>query len=726
MVRRFFSWPKYRSRRRTPTLLQMEAVECGAAALGIILAYYGRYVSLEELRSACGISRDGSIASNILKAARSYGLTAQGKRLDLAAIKAHAYPLILFWNFNHFLVLEGFGQNKVYLNDPACGPRTVTDAEFNRAYTGVALAFAPTADFKRAGQSTSLLHSLSTRLQGAKPTLFFIGLASLGLVLPGLVVPVMTQLFVDQYLVAGLHYWLRPLLFGLMVTAVLRAGLTWLLQRQLLSLEMHLALSTSSQFYWHVLRLPVEFFNLRYAGDISERVSANDRVAQLLSGDLAKSIANGLAMIFFLFVMLQIDVTLSLIGIVLAGFNLFFLRACARSQKDLCLRLQQERSKLMASTLSALDNIETIKASGAEGEFFHRWSGMITHVGITEQILAVQTRLLAQAPTLMHGLMMVCLLAIGGTRVLAGELSIGLLVAFQSLMSSFGQTISQFMTLAGRYQTAGADLARLDDVLHYQIDASFADSDSVQQQPAPKRLQGLLEMRNVCFGYSRLAEPLIQNFSLRLAPGQRIALVGRSGSGKSTIAKLVLGLHQPWSGQILFDGVPRADHAPADVQATVAGVDQDIILFEGSVRDNLSLWDSTLPETDMLQAARDACIHSSILSLPAGYAAQVDERGRNFSGGQAQRLEIARAFASNPRILVLDEASAALDPITEKIIDEQIRRRGCACLIVAHRLSTIRDCDEIIVLERGVVLERGSHAELISRQGAYSRLINMV
>ncbi len=718
-------WPAGSARKRTPTVLQMEAVECGAAALGIILGYFGHTVALDELRTACGISRDGSNASQLLKAARTYGLKAEGKRLDTAALRAHALPLILHWNFQHFLVLEGFGQRRVYLNDPACGRRTVGYAEFDLSYTGVALSFLPTENFVHAGQPASLWTSLMARLRGVIPSLGFISLASLGLVIPGLVVPVILQIFVDHYLLAGLHDWLGALLLGLLMMALLRVGLTWLQQQQLLRLEMHLTRNTTRQFFWHVLRLPISFFQQRYAGEISERLHANDRLAQLLSGELASTLANMLTLIFFALIMLQIDVLLSVIGIALSVLNLLLLRCLAGLQKEPSQRLQQERSKLMATTLGGIDNIESLKASGGESEFFSRWSGIFASVNNIEQHLTVQVRLLSQAPGLLNGLLLIAILLIGGTRVMAGEMSIGMLVAFQSLMSSFHQPIHQLMSLAGRQQAAGADLARLDDVLHHPLDAAFVAEDTRSACVRPKKLQGHLALRDVCFGYSRLAAPLITNFSLTLAPGQRIALVGSSGSGKSTIARLVLGLYQPWSGQILFDGVPREAHARVDLHASLAGVEQEMMLFEGSVRDNLCLWDSELPETDMLQAARDACIHSTILSLPGAYAAQVEERGRNFSGGQAQRLEIARALAGNPRILVLDEASAALDPITEKMIDEQIRRRGCACLIVAHRLSTIRDCDEIIVLERGVIAERGTHAQLMALHGAYCRLIAM-
>jgi NHLM bacteriocin system ABC transporter peptidase/ATP-binding protein len=708
---------------RTPTVLQMEAVECGAASLSIILSHFGRFVPLEELRIACGVSRDGSKASNIVKAARSYGLTAQGKRLEIEALRALPLPCIVFWNFNHFLVVEGFGNGVVYLNDPACGPRQVTDEEFNRAYTGVALAFSPGPEFKKGGAQRGLLQALVPRLNGSKSAFSFVVLASLALVVPGLLLPVFTQVFVDSYLVGRMDDWVKPLLLGMAITAVFRAGLTWLQQTQLLRMEMRLALTASGTFLWHVLRLPVEFYSQRYAGDISQRVASNDRIARILSGDLATNAVNAVSLVFFLVVMLQYDVTLTAVGVLITVANLLVLQRISRVRKDGNLKLQQDSGKLMATTMGGIQTIETTKATGSEGDFLMRWFGYQAKVNNAEQRLGLYTRLLALMPGLLNALASVAILGLGGLRVIEGDLSLGMLVAFQSLMASFTQPVSNLMGLAGTLQEAEADLTRLDDVLQYPIDQSLRPATAVAAPAQP--LQGHLQLRDITFGYSRLEAPLLDRFNLVLAPGQRVALVGGSGSGKSTVAKLVTGLFKPWSGEVLLDGISREKLPAAVINATLGGVDQSVYLFEGTVRDNLTLWDSTLPEADMVQAAQGACIHDTIVSRPGGYDGPVSEGGANFSGGQAQRLEIARALAGNPRILVMDEATAALDPATEKAIDDHIRRRGCACLIVAHRLSTIRDCDEIIVMDRGQVVERGSHDALMALGGRYHQLINV-
>jgi len=709
------------ARVRTPTVLQMEAVECGAAALAIVLGYYGRFVPLEELRVACGVSRDGSKASNIVRAARTYGLIAKGMRLEPGSLAAQNRPLIVFWNFNHFLVVEGFGKQRVYLNDPATGPRTVTEEEFNKAYTGVALTFEAGPEFRAGGQARSLLRSLKPRLKGTGTGLTFVLLASLALVIPGLVIPIFTQVFVDNILIDHMGNWLRPLLVGMVATALLRGLFTLLQQTYLLRLEMRLALTSSSTFIWHVLRLPVEFFNQRYAGDITMRVFSNDSIAQILSGDLATNAANIVSLVFFALIMFQYDWMLTLVGIAITAVNYAAFKTVARLRKDSNMKLLQDQGKLNAVTMGGVQAIETIKATGAESDFFSRWAGHRAKVNNTEQGLELYNCLLAALPTLLSGLTSVAILGLGGLRVINGELTVGMLVAFQSLMSSFTQPVTNLMGLAGKLQQAEGDLARLDDVLHYKA-ADWEESVSTLETEA--KLQGELELRNLCFGYSRLDPPLIDNFNLHLQPGQRVALVGASGSGKSTIAKLVMGLNVPWSGDILLDGIPKQDLPRLVLHASLNGVDQDVYLFEGTVRDNLSLWDDTLLEVDIICAAKDACIHDAIISRAGGYGSLVEEGGTNYSGGMAQRLEIARALASNPRILVMDEATAALDPSTEKQIDDHIRQRGCTCLIVAHRLSTIRDCDEIIVMERGRIIERGNHEQLLNLKKAYYRLVS--
>lgn len=722
-VQKYRRWPR-KQRVKTPTILQMEAVECGAAALAIVLASHGCYVPLEELRVQCGVSRDGSKASNVLRAARTYGLTARGFRYGPGALRGLPLPMIVHWNFNHFLVVEGFSKDKVFLNDPATGPRVVSTEEFDQAFTGVVLTFEKSEQFKKESKQGSLFTALYKRLRGSETALLYIVLVSLLLLIPGILIPAFSAFFVDYYLVQGMESWVGPLLIGMGVTAVLRGILTAVQQHYLLRLESRLSLLNSSRLLWHILRLPIEFFTQRSAGDISSRVGINDRVAQLLSGQLATSLLNLVLIAFYALVMFRYSILLTLVGIGMAALNFVVLRAAARRRTDANQRLVMENSKLLATAFSGLQNIETIKATGGESDFFARWAGYQAKVFNATQELGQTTQIVTAVPLFLTTLTSVVILTIGGLQIINGQLSLGVLVAFQSLMISFLTPVNEMVGLGAQLQEMEASLNKLDDVLDYQPDPQVQVVDStVHLEKSPTKLSGTIELRHITFGYSKLAKPLIEDFDLYLEPGTRVALVGGSGSGKSTVARLVAGLYQPWEGQILFDGQTRADIPRIILNNSLSIVDQDIFLFAGSVKENLTMWDSFIPEESVIQAAKDAHIHDDIANQPDGYNRLVSEGGRNFSGGQRQRLEIARALVTNPSILVLDEATSALDPVTEKIVDNNLRRRGCTCLIIAHRLSTIRDCDEIIVLDKGLVVERGTHEQLWRKGGHYARLI---
>jgi NHLM bacteriocin system ABC transporter peptidase/ATP-binding protein len=710
---------------RTPTVLQMEAAECGAAALGIVLSYHGRFVPLEELRAACGVSRDGSKASNIVKAAKRYGLVGRGYKKELGKLKALALPFVVFWNFNHYLVVEGFTKRRVYLNDPGSGPRKVSWEEFDQSFTGVVLTFEKTPEFEKGGKRASLWDGLSRRLRGNRITLLYAALATLALVAPGIAVPAFARVFVDRILVGGLHDWLRPLLIAMSLAAIAVAAITWLQQSALQKMEMSLSLSGSAQFFWHVLCLPMEFFAQRDTGDISQRVGINDTVAAALSGELATNVFGILLIGFYAALMFQYNVTLTWIGIGMAILNLSVLRYVSRRRADANRRLQQDRGKLAGTATGGLLVIETLKSSGAD-DFFARWAGFHTKVFNAEQELSASALALSGIPPILAALNAAAIIGIGGVNVMNGVLTMGMLLAFQMLMVTFENPVNRVLGLGQRFQELRANVARLDDFLRYRedpnIDSEVTEAD-LDTPGAVRQLDGHLELRAVTFGYSRLEKALIEGFSVTLKPGQRVAIVGPSGSGKSTIAKLVSGLYAPWAGEILYDGRPRAEIPRLVLNQAVAMVDQDIFLFAGTIRQNLTMWDETIAERVIVEAARDACIHDEINTRPGGYEYRVEEGGRNFSGGERQRLEIARALVSNPKLLVLDEGTSALDPKTEKTVNDNLRRRGCACLIMAHRLSTIRDCDEIIVLEQGQVVERGTHDEMIGRGGPYARLV---
>lgn len=712
-----------RSVARTPSVLQMEAVECGAAALAIVLAYYGTWIPLEQLRVACGVSRNGSNAGNVVKAARGFGLVARGFRKEPDALGELPMPCIIHWNFNHFVVLEGIRGETAFINDPAVGRRQIDMAEFDQAFTGVVLAMEPSAEFKRVGRRPHALPILLKQLRGSKPAVTLLVLVSLALIIPGIVIPIFSKIFVDDILIQNTSGWLKPLLIGMAITAVLRSVITALQQSLLLRIQTKLAVIMSSRFIWRVLSLPMEFFSQRHAGDIANRVASNEQIARLLSGGLATNALNLASIVFFAAAMAVYDLPLAAICVALSLMNVFVLKLVARRREDLGRSLSLERGKLIGSTVSAVRTIETLKASGLEDDAFSQWVGIQAKVLNAEQALGFSSTLVEVFPTLFSGLILAVILGLGGLRVIEGALTLGSLIAFQSLMASFSAPISALVNLAGNFQTIKGGVERLEDVYNYPLDT--ARQTAVARSTLPAKLVGKVELHDVQFGYSALEPPLVDQTTISVEPGARVALVGASGSGKSTLGRLICGMYKPWGGHICIDGRELVEIPPEVFASSAAYVDQDIFLFEGTIRDNLTLWDTTITEAEITRALKDACIHEDIAMRPGNYDCHVGEGGTNFSGGQRQRIEIARALVSNPSVLVLDEATAALDPITEKEIDDNLRRRGCTCIIIAHRLSTIRDCDEIILLDQGRIAERGTHEQLMMLQGAYAQLMSL-
>ena len=712
-----------KKRMKTPTIIQMEAVECGAASLAIVLGYFGAYIPLEELRIKCGVSRDGSNALNLVKAARTYGLNARGIRATLNDLKGEPLPAIVFWGFNHFVVIEGFSDKHIYINDPASGPRTVSYEEFEEYYTGIALIFEKTEAFKQTKVPKKLWSLTKERLKDVKSPLFFLFLCGIGLLFPGLFMPAVNQVFYDNVLSGGFENWIWPIFSIILILASCIFLFNWLQIRYLNRLYLRLSALFSMQFLWHILHLPLQFYAQRFSGEIGYRTRLNVTVAKTLTSSLAPTLVSICLIIFYVTVMFSYDVVIATIGVLAAVLNLLILWCINRSRNDAYARMQQETGKGIGFSIGALQNIETIKAAGNEGDFFSRWAGYNTKKLNAQREINSKDVILNAFPPLLQGLATTALLSIGAWRIIHGDLTVGMLMALQALMTSFLTPVNQLVSLGSILQTLKIDVDRLNDVSKNPIDLVYT-SEAKEAISNEKKLEGHLELKNITFGYSPLDPPLIENFSFHLKPGQRIAFVGPTGSGKSTIAKLISGLYQPWSGEILYDGIPLAKLPRSVFTNSVGFVEQTAILFTGTIRENLTLWDTTISEEAVISAAKDACIHEEILSRPKAYDADVLENGKNFSGGQRQRLDIAKALVSSPRVLIMDEATSTLDSLTELQISDSVRRRGCTCAMIAHRLSTIRDCDEIIVLDRGKIVQRGSHDELKKIPGIYQDLVS--
>lgn len=718
------SLPGFIRRRRVPTILQMEAVECGAAALGMILAYHGLWLPLEKLRDACKVSRDGSSAAALLRAARTFGMNASGWRVEPAALANHTFPAIAFWELNHFVVIEGLRGGRVYINDPAYGRRTVDAAEFDAAFTGVLLTFEPTAEFKRAGGRPSLIRALLPRGPQTRSALTFLGIIALCNLLPPIFVPAASKIFADNIMVQHATNWLRPLLVGLVAAALLSSLLSWLHGMALARLQRRLGTQAAVGLMAHMLRLPISFFVQRHVGDVTSRMEAARRLSHSAVVSLSSALFSLMGALTSAAIMMVYDVPMALACIAFAAADIAAIYAITGIRIDGVRRVTIQRSRMATVALGGIQSIETIKASGAENEFFAKIMGAQARLLNMLQSLERSTLFLTLAPSVIKSLSYAALLGWGALKVMDGDMTVGTLIAFLAVLQAFHTPVQSLVGAVAGLQDLRGELDRVQDTMRHAPATTFErDKQAAAGWPARKsRLSGQIEIRDLTFAYPGQAR-LIENLDLDIAPGRWVALVGTSGSGKSTLARLVAGLLQPVGGNIRFDGLDLA-HIPRRVLAgSVSFVEQDVVLFEGTVRENIALWDASLDDVRIHAAARDACVHDDIVRRRGQYGAAVAEGGANFSGGQRQRMELARALATDPAILILDEASSALDPVTEASIFSNLRRRGVTALVVSHRLSTIRDCDEIIVLDQGRVVQRGSHDTLIAAAGPYADLV---
>lgn len=710
-----------RPRVRTPMVQQMERTECGAACLGMILGYYGRWVALDELRIQCGVSRDGSRAGNLIRAARTYGLEAEGYRLDLEAARNLPLPCVIFWAFNHFVVIEGWGRGTVHLNDPAVGRRTVTWAEFDRNFTGVVLTFVPGPDFLPGGERPSIAAGLRRRFEESRPILTFIALVSLTMAVPSLLVPNFTKLFIDYYLTRKYTDWLLPLLVGMGGTAVFHAALTMLQHHYLLRFETRLSVGSTSALVRKLLRLPIAYFGQRSPSELAVRGSQTEGLAQLVAGNMGTAVLALPSVLLFASLMLYFDWYLGCLALGFAGVNFAALAVMARTLAERNQAVVIQQAKTAAAAAAGLRMISEYKASGTESLLFERITGYKARQENLNAPLQRNRLMLQAIPSAINGISIAALYVIGGERVMAGAITIGVLAAFQALQSSFMDPVRQLVGMGQQLQNAQAFMMQIDDILIHSESPEFAE-DGADKSKGARRCVGAVELRAVSFGYSPLEPALVNEVSIETRAGEWVAIVGRTGSGKSTVGKLLSGLETPWSGEVLIDGTPLSRIPRAMLRNSTAVVDQNVVIFEGTIRENIAMWDPTITEEAIVSAAKLACIHDFIVSRQGGYQSKLSEDGNNLSGGQRALIDIARAIAIQPSVLVLDEATAALDAVTEEKVMANLRELGCTCIIVAHRLSTIRDADRIIVLDNGRVAEMGSHDQLMAAGGLYRQL----
>ena len=708
---------------KVPVIMQMEALECGAACLAMVAAYYGKWVPLEQVRRDCGVSRDGSNARNVLVAARSYGFAAKGYRYEPDSLRTDGrFPCIIHWNMEHFVVLNGFTKDKAVLNDPARGLVSVSMEEFDRSFTGICLILEPGADFTPGGKPKSVLEFARHRLKGAGPAIAFVVLCTIIGSLLGIIQPAFSRIFYDRLLTGQNPEWFMPFMAALIVFSCLQvfiAGVQMLYSNRI---NARFAVVGSTSFLWKVLHLPMDFFSQRLAGDIQARQSSNAGVANALVNTFAPLSLQLIMMVFYFVVMVRYSWQLTLLGLVSIAVNMAMARVISQKRINLSRVQMRDGGKLSSATVSGIEMIETIKASGAENGFFGRWAGYQASVNTQQMRSARMEQILGLIPSVISVVCSSAITIAGAWLTMNGQFTVGMIAQFQGFLASFSGPIGSLISAGQSLMEMRTEMERIEDVMQYPDDPAFHTAPD-EAEGSFEKLSGMVELKNVTFGYSRLAQPLIRDFNLTLKPGSRVALVGASGCGKSTVAKLISGLYQPWSGEILFDGQPMGSISREKLTGSLAVVDQDIVIFEDTIANNIRMWDTSIEDFEVTLAAWDAQIYHDIMRRDGGFQNKLTEGGKDLSGGQRQRLEIARVLAQDPTIIIMDEATSALDAKTEYEVVSAIRNRGITCIVVAHRLSTIRDCDEILVMDGGLVVERGTHEELMARGGRYTELV---
>ena len=708
---------------RVPVIMQLEALECGAACLAMILAYYRKWLPLEKVRYDCGVSRDGSNMKNIYLAAQNYGLDVHAYRMEVDSLKEEGtFPCIIHWEFNHFVVLNGFKGKYAVLNDPARGTVKVPMERFDESFTGMVLLMEPGESFVPSGKRKSTLEFAKKRLRGAAAAVVFVVMTSVISYLFGVINPVMSRVFIDRLLSGEAPGWVRPFIAVMIVLALFQLVVMWAQTVYSLKINGKMSIEGNASYMWKVLKLPMNFFSQRMTGDILQRQGTNASIAGTLVNTVAPLALNTIMMVFYLVVMIRYSVMMTVVGIASLSLNLLVGRYMSSRRVNIMRVQMRDQAKLVSTTLAGISMTETIKSSGAEDGFFRKWSGYQAAVNKQNVEFFSMNSKIGLIPQFISSFCNYVVLFMGVRLAMDNNFTIGMITTFQGLLSSF---MGPAMTLIGAGQTIQemrTSMERVEDVMEYQDDPVLSYGSDAKENDYEK-LRGEIELKNITFGYSRLGVPVVKDFSMHVKPGSRVAIVGASGCGKSTISKIITGLYSPWEGEILFDGKPISSIPRIVFTGSVAMVDQDIVLFEDTIMNNIKMWDESIRDFEAILAARDAQIHDDILKRPGGYGYKLTENGKDLSGGQRQRLEIARVLAQDPSIIILDEATSALDAKTEYNLVKAIKDRSITCIVVAHRLSTIRDCDEIIVLDKGVIAERGTHEELYAKGGLYTELV---
>lgn len=706
---------------KVPVIMQLEALECGAACLTMILAYYDKWIPLEQVRFDCGVSRDGSNALNVLKAAKSYGLDTHAYKFDINDILSEAtFPCIIHWDFDHFVVLDGFKNDKAYINDPAKGEYSISMKQFSDSYTGVCITFSPDKSFTPSGEKKSAFKMMRKWLKGTKTAMLFTVLISITSAILTAVNPQISEAFLDEVLSKRTHSFIVPFFIYVSIITLCEIVISAISDIYKKRLEGKTATINSMSYMWKILHLPMEFFSQRMAGDIQQRQAQTENITNLLVNTIAPLFLNMIMIVLYFVIMIRYSILLTFVGLSAMIINLFVSRIISNQRMNITRSSLVNSAKLSSYTVAGIEEIETIKSSGAENGFFSKWAGYQAAANSDNVRFLMLNFNLGLVPQFVSEAVNYVILLLGVYLAIKGHFTPGIVMAFQGYLTAFMGPTQTFINSSNQIQEMKTGIERIDDVMEYKNDDIFAE---VNDENEYTKLSGNLEINNLNFGYSRLAEPIIVDFNLKLEAGKSVAIVGQSGCGKSTISKIIGGLYKPWSGDITFDGKKHREIDKTIFAASVAMVDQDIVFYEGSISDNIKMLDKSIEDYEMILAAKDARILDAINEKSGGFDHELLNNANDFSGGERQRIEIARVLAQDPTILILDEATSALDAKTEFEVIDMIKKRGITCIVIAHRLSTIRTCDEIIVLDNGKTIGRGTHDYLMSSCEEYKNLV---